>query len=167
MTISGSYSYSPTVAFTATATVRSTTERAGTAAPGEPNVTPLSTPAASEASATEPARTPSRATTLFEALDTDRDGSVTESEFTRGALALLRNAGANRRLRHGDGEDEPERGVRRARGLERRLEQLFTRVDANQDGRVEVNELVTPAETLGSLAAQAADTPQQTISARG
>jgi hypothetical protein len=37
-----------------------------------------------------------------------------ESEFTRGALALLRNAGAKRRLRQSDGEDEPEPGVRRA-----------------------------------------------------
>ena len=88
-----------------------------------------------------------RAEALFGALDADQDGAITEQEFTEGAVALLRRAGDQRRVRehdgegqgHGDGE-HASRGLRR---LERKLEKAFGRVDANDDGAIDKDELTS------------------------
>ena len=91
---------------------------------------------------TEPvSRVTRRADALFGALDADQDGAITEQEFTEGALALLRRAGDRRRVRGDDAGDQREsRGVRR---LERKLEKVFGRVDANDDGAIDKEELTT------------------------
>ena len=88
-----------------------------------------------------------RAEALFGALDADQDGAITEREFTEGAVALLRRAGDQRRVHehdgegqgHGDGE-HASRGLRR---LERKLEKAFGRVDANDDGAIDKDELTS------------------------
>jgi len=131
------------------------------ASPGGDRVTlsPEATTASEAPEDTEPAptapRTPSRAEqsaerraeALFGALDADQDGAITEQEFTEGAVALLRRAGDRRRVHehdgegqgHGDGE-HASRGLRR---LERKLEKAFGRVDANDDGAIDQDELTS------------------------
>lgn len=99
-------------------------------------VTPTETPVEATPPVSRAAR---RAEALLTALDADGDGTLTETEFTEGALNLLRNAGARRRIDE-DGSDERRetRGVRR---LERKLEQAFERVDKNEDGAIDADEL--------------------------
>lgn len=89
-----------------------------------------------------PSRTQRRADALFGALDADQDGAVTEQEFTDGAIALLRCAGGRRRVREDD-SDGAEREARGVRRLERKLEKAFGRVDANDDGAIDKQELTT------------------------
>lgn len=114
---------------------------AGTA-PAEAGAPAAGTPAAA------PSRAERRAEALFGALDADDDGTITEQEFTEGALQLLRNAGARRRLREDDDHGRHEgRGVRR---LERRLEKLFDRVDANDDGAIDKSELTDALSRIGA-----------------
>jgi EF hand len=88
-----------------------------------------------------------RANALFGALDADEDGAITEQEFTEGAAALLRRAGERRRARRGDGDDDDNRSARSeeraARRLERKLERAFARVDANDDGSIDKEELTS------------------------
>lgn len=100
---------------------------------------PTETAAASTPPVPPPSRAQRRADALFAALDGDQDGSLTADEFTSGALNLLRNAGARRRIDE-DGDDDrgESRGLRR---LERKLEKAFERVDANDDGAIDKNEL--------------------------
>jgi hypothetical protein len=81
-----------------------------------------------------------KADALLAALDADKNGSISEQEFTEGAMALLRRAGSRHHHRrvHGDGHDH---GRHHARRLEHRLERLFDRLDANGDGAVDGGEL--------------------------
>ncbi|MEZ5416145.1 MAG: EF-hand domain-containing protein [Vicinamibacterales bacterium] len=143
----------------------------GTAATAAPVDTVTLTPpaseetaaAAGEAEAGSPAGAPAapaqsraerRAEALFNALDADGDGAVTGQEFTDGALQLLRNAGARRRIHEGDDEGRHEgHGTRR---LERRLEKLFDRVDANDDGAIDKNELTEALSRAGARRSAAA-----------
>lgn len=112
---------------------------------------PAAIPAKSATSTVEPdrvtlstkadavSRVERRAGALFGTLDTDQDGAITEQEFTEGAIALLRRAGDRRRARGDDEGDEREsRGVHR---LERTLEKAFGRVDSNDDGAIDTDEL--------------------------
>jgi hypothetical protein len=72
------------------------------------------------------------------ALDADGDGSVTAGEFSDGAMSLLRRAGARHRAeRHHHGHDESRRLGR----FERKLERAFDRVDANNDGAIDAQEM--------------------------
>jgi hypothetical protein len=101
-----------------------------------------------------------RAEALFDVLDADDDGAVTEEEFTEGALQLLRNAGARRRVQEGEDRGRHEghgrhedHGRHEGRGLgrlERRLEKLFDRVDANDDGALDRNELTDALARVGA-----------------
>ena len=140
MTINGS---SQTFSFTA---VRlSVTERSGPEATSAKPATSTVEPdraTLSSATGTAAARVKRRADALFGALDGDEDGAITEQEFTEGAIALLRRAGGRRRVRGDDGEgaEGESRGVRR---LERKLEKAFGRVDANDDGAIDKEELTT------------------------
>lgn len=93
------------------------------------------------------ARAERRAEALFGALDADQDGAITEREFTEGAVALLRRAGDRRRVREHDGDgDHAARGERR---LERKLEKAFGRIDANDDGTVDQDELTSALAKAG------------------
>jgi len=129
------------------------------ASPGGDRVTlsPEATTASEAPEDTEPAptapRTPSRAEqsaerraeALFGALDADQDGAITEQEFTEGAVALLRRAGDRRRVHEhggeGQGQGDGEHASRGLRRLERKLEKAFGRVDANDDGAIDQDEL--------------------------
>ncbi len=97
-------------------------------------------PAAAPApSVPPPSRAARRADALFTALDGDKDGAITEDEFKQGALNLLRNAGARRRIDDDSGDEGREtRGLRR---LERKIERAFERVDKNDDGAIDKEEL--------------------------
>jgi len=102
----------------------------------EPSALPAAAPAPS---VPPPSRAARRADALFTALDGDKDGAITEDEFKEGALNLLRNAGARRRI--GDDSDGEERGTRGLRRLERKIERAFERVDRNDDGAIDKDEL--------------------------
>lgn len=106
------------------------------------------TAAASTPPVPPPSRASRRADALFAALDGDQDGALTADEFTSGALNLLRNAGARRRIDDdGDSDRRESRGLRR---LERKLDKAFERVDANDDGAIDKNELTAAlARTRG------------------
>ena len=80
------------------------------------------------------AQPPAREVAVFGALDADGDGALTRQEFTDGALDLLRRESPPR-------ANDQGRGQRGARGLERRLDKVFARVDANGDGSVQAGEL--------------------------
>lgn len=102
----------------------------------EPSELPAAAPAPS---VPPPSRAARRADALFTALDGDQDGAISEDEFKDGALNLLRNAGARRRV-----DDDGDRDGRSLRGLgrvERKLEKIFDRVDKNDDGAIDQDEL--------------------------
>lgn len=166
MTISGFQSYSfSAISLSMTVTRAASTPPAGAAALTPPSdaavdrvsLSPDATTAAAdtdEAAETEtpelpaaapapsvppPSRAARRADALFTALDGDKDGAITEDEFTEGALKLLRNAGARRRIDDdSDGDGRETRGLRR---LERKIERAFERVDKNDDGAIDKDEL--------------------------
>ena len=129
------------------ATAPATISTATPAPPGDDTVT-LSTatsaaPTTSETTATTPGTAPEAGQTqssLFRALDANKDGAVTKGEFTSGAVALLGKRGAHVRV-HGNGDGENGRRARGVPGLERRLERAFDRVDANDDGNVDEGEM--------------------------
>lgn len=108
---------------------------------------PAPAPAASVQTPSEaPAATPGRGDALFAALDGDGDGSITADEFLDGARRLLRRGGHHGH--HGPhGHDDADRTSnhgwhgRAGFRLTRRLERLFDRLDANNDGRVDKGEL--------------------------
>ena len=103
--------------------------------------TPVPSPEAPSAPTSRAAR---RAEVLLDALDADQDGAVTKEEFLDGAIALLRRAGARHHHRHhrvhDEGDDRRHEG-HGMRGLERRLDRLFERVDNSGDGSVDQAEL--------------------------
>lgn len=91
---------------------------------------------------------------LFGALDADQDGAITAQEFTEGAVALLRRARDRQRVRGHDGEghDDEGHGHHESRGvgrLERQLEKAFGRVDANDDGAIDRDELTAALAAAG------------------
>lgn len=114
----------------ATTAATNTDEAAETETPELPAAAPAP-------SVPPPSRAARRADALFTALDGDKDGAITEDEFKEGALNLLRNAGARRRI-DDDGEGRETRGLRR---LERKIERAFERVDKNDDGAIDKDEL--------------------------
>lgn len=88
---------------------------------------------------------PDRAGALFAALDADQDGAVTEDEFKTGAKQLLSQGRRPRRAEredddHGHGDRHVHEG-RGARRLDRKLDKLFDRIDANGDGSLDKTEL--------------------------
>jgi hypothetical protein len=117
-----------------------TTAAAGTDATNASAAQASELPAAAPApSVPPPSRAARRADALFTALDGDEDGAITEDEFKEGALNLLRNAAARRRIDDdSDGEGREARGLRR---LERKIERAFDRVDRNDDGAIDKDEL--------------------------
>ena len=152
LTINDRPSVSPTTGRTAAPAVvepdRVTLSAGASAGAGPAEAEPASAATPGAALATGPAeqqppsRTQRRADALFGALDADQDGAITEQEFTDGAIALLRRAGDRRRVREDD-SDGAEREARGVRRLERRLERAFGRVDANDDGAIDQQELTT------------------------
>ena len=127
------------VTLTTDAAPGATTAGTNAAGPGDA----VSAPTAPSAEP-PPSRAARRADALFAALDADDDGALTADEFTDGALNLLRNAGARRRI------DEDGDGRRETRRLERKLAKVFERVDANDDGAIDKNELTAAlARTRG------------------
>jgi hypothetical protein len=95
----------------------------------------LSQQAAAEARTSNPA---SRNEVLLKTLDADGDGVISKSEFTTGAFELLKHASVQFHHRH----------VGRGEGIEKRdntwtarLEDVFTKVDANHDGSIDRGEL--------------------------
>ena len=117
----------------------------------DPAPTAPRTPSRAEQAAER--RAERRAEALFGALDADQDGAITEQEFTEGAVALLRRAGDRRRVREHDGEgdchDHGEHASRGLRRLERKLERAFGRVDVNDDGAIDQEELSTALAKAG------------------
>jgi Ca2+-binding EF-hand superfamily protein len=98
-----------------------------------------------------------RADALFGALDADHNGSITRTEFTDGAAALLRQGRADGRRHHEDrGDDSPQvqHESRVPRGLEKRLARVFAEVDTNHDGAVDHGELTA---ALGQTGRRQAD----------
>jgi hypothetical protein len=87
------------------------------------------------------AGTTPKSAALVAALDADKDGVLSEREFTDGARALL-DRDKPGRVRQDD-EDERRRGGKR---LERRLEKAFDRIDGNDDGRLDAGELTAALE---------------------
>ena len=127
------------VTLTTDAAPGATTAGTNAAGPGDA----VSAPTAPSAEP-PPSRAARRADALFAALDADDDGALTADEFTDGALNLLRNAGARRRI------DEDGDGRRETHRLERTLAKVFERVDANDDGAIDKNELTAAlARTRG------------------
>ena len=130
------------VTLTTDAAPGATTAGTNAAGPGDA----VSAPTAPSAEP-PPSRAARRADALFAALDADDDGALTADEFTDGALNLLRNAGARRRI---DDEVGDRRETRRLDRLERTLAKVFERVDANDDGAIDKNELTAAlARTKG------------------
>jgi Ca2+-binding EF-hand superfamily protein len=87
-----------------------------------------------------------RADALLTVLDADKDGAISEPEFTDGAMALLRRAGArhhHHRVHDDDHGSRHDWHERRAARLERKLEKLFDRIDVDRDGGVSKEELTS------------------------
>ncbi len=141
------------VTLTTDAAPGATTAGTNAAGPGDAVSAPTASAGATAAAATAPpaepppSRAARRADALFAALDADDDGALTADEFTDGALNLLRNAGARRRI---DEDGDGRRETRRLDRLERKLAKVFERVDANDDGAIDKNELTAAlARTRG------------------
>jgi hypothetical protein len=97
-----------------------------------------------EAPSAPTSRAARRAEVLLEALDADQNGAVTKEEFIDGAMALLRRAGARHHHHHHrvhDQDNDSRHEGHRMRGLERKLDRLFERVDDSGDGSVDQAEL--------------------------
>lgn len=123
----------------ADATTGASTAGADAAGTGEAPSAPAALAAVTSTAPGPPSsRAGRRADALFSALDADDDGTVTADEFTVGALNLLRNAGARRPI---DDDGDSRRDARRLDRLERKLGKAFERVDANDDGAIDKNEL--------------------------
>lgn len=100
--------------------------------------------AAAPPSQPAPPSSSDRAGALFAALDADQDGAVTEDEFKSGAKQILSQGRRPRRADHDDDHDHGDHRVHEGRGmrrLERKLDKLFDRVDANGDGSLDQTEL--------------------------
>lgn len=148
MTISGFQSYSfSAITLNMTVTSAAPTSPAPSALPpasdtaaDRVSLSPEATTAAAPTpSVPPPSRAARRADALFTALDGDEDGAITTDEFKEGALTLLRNASARRRV---DDADEGDfRSSRKLDRLERKLDKIFDRVDRNDDGAIDKDEL--------------------------
>jgi hypothetical protein len=152
----------------ASAPANSTPAPAITPAPAPADRVELSSGATAQATSPAVSTAPHAGDALFGALDANKDGSITAQEFTDGATALLRRAGARHHHRHARGDDDRGHRDQEVSGsgrLERTLEKLFDRVDANHDGSIDKDELATaldPAPASPSAAApsdQAAAAP--------
>jgi Ca2+-binding EF-hand superfamily protein len=91
-----------------------------------------------------------RADALFGALDADSNGSITKSEFTEGAAALLRQGRTHRHHHRDDDGSRVEHESHAPRRLEKRLGRVFNQVDANHDGSVDKSELTGALSTSPS-----------------
>lgn len=100
---------------------------------------------------------------LFGALDADQDGAITAQEFTEGAVALLRRAGDRQRVRGHDGEGHGHHESRGVGRLERQLEKAFGRVDANDDGAIDQDELTAALAAAGGRRRGEATSPAEPI----
>jgi hypothetical protein len=119
----------------------------------------LSQQAAAEARITDPS---ARAETLLKAFDTDGDGVVTKTEFTTGAMEVLKRASVRFHHQHvgrGSGVD------RRDQKWTGRLEDVFAEVDANRDGAIDRTEL-TAALPAGQVTAASLAIREYTIVSR-
>jgi hypothetical protein len=131
------------------ATTESTSSSVDPASPSTdtPSPAPTATPA-------------SRADVLFDALDADSNGSITEEEFVDGARALLRSG---RRHHHGDSEGDHDRVNGRGHGygrhMGRRLERVFGRVDGDDDGALSRQELTQALAANGNNQPAASPVP--------
>lgn len=124
----------PTDTVTLSPAATTAASASGQPATGPADAPPLST-----------APPPDRAGALFAALDADQDGAVTEEEFKTGAKEILSQGRRPRRTDHDDdhdhhGDHRVHEG-RAMRRLERKLDKLFDRVDANDDGSLDETEL--------------------------
>jgi Ca2+-binding EF-hand superfamily protein len=90
---------------------------------------------------TPPSSASPRADALFGALDADHDGSITKSEFTEGAAALLRQRRTHRHHHRDDDGTRVQHESHVPPGLEKRLGRVFAEVDANHNGSVDRGEL--------------------------
>lgn len=102
-----------------------------------------------------------KAEKLVSALDADKDGAISDKEFIDGGTALLRRA-SHRRHSHDDDGSETKvhgHGRRGLHRLERRLERLFDKVDANGDGALDARELTA---ALTRAAAPPEPKPEET-----
>ena len=111
---------------------------------GAAGATPPASETPSPTTPTTPAP-PDRAGALFDALDADQDGKITEDEFKTGAKQILSQGRGPRRADREDHDHEHgDHGVHEGRGsrrLDRKLDKLFDRVDANGDGSIDKTEL--------------------------
>ncbi len=139
-------------------------EGAGTTAPSN---NPANTPAAAPA----PSRAARLADVLVQALDANRDGTLSEREFVEGARALLGRGRTRRPGRHDDhdgvrGDSEAagrsEHGARDGRGrrLERRLDRAFDRIDADDNGSLDAGELTAALARVSGRKSSAAPSPE-------
>lgn len=146
LSVTSSATAAPPTTSTATATPVDTAAISPQAAAAGTEPAAANDAAATAAPPPAPPSAADRATALFAALDADHDGTVTGEEFTSGAKQILSQARGPRRA--GDGDHDRGRhdghGVGR---LEKKLERLFERVDANGDGAIDQEELT------GALAA--------------
>lgn len=116
---------------------------------------------ATPAPSAPPSAAPDRAGALFAALDADQDGAITEDEFKSGAKQLL-SRGRGPRRADDDDHDHHDHGHHGMRRLDRKLDKLFDRVDADGNGSIDETELT---DALAAADARRQPPPAQSADA--